>query len=406
MVPNYYRNIVTGQNNYLDKVTSHKLSENEMEYRGSNSVFLKLLPKEISVKEQRVDGSYFIQKMKLRCTLMDYKNSYPFKYPSKQFNKVSFSTLDLQTKVNPWFITGFTDAEGCFSILIQSNTNYKTNWRVKAIFVILLHIKDIDLLESIKNTLGVGKIRIRNIKNKVEYVVESFKELQIIIEHFNNYPLVSCKHSDYLIFKQCYEIIKQDKHLTENGLEQIIALKKFLNLGVSDRLKKYFSNVIPINRPEFKFLGIPNPFWISGFVSGDGSFNLKIDKKATTSIGVSIRLRFSIGLHIRELDIIKGIAAYFNLLKPINFHNLDKENKYKNITILQDVVQLQITTFSDVNNIIIPFFDKYPILGKKSLDFLDFKTVSKLMLNRKHLTVEGLQQIIKIKEKMNLGRKW
>ena len=83
-----------------------------------------------------------------------------------------------------------------------------------------------------------------------------------------------------------------------------------------------------------------------------------------------------------------------------------EENKYKHITILQDVVQLQITTFSDVINIIIPFFDKYPVLGQKALDFLEFKNVSRLMLNRKHLTVEGFQQIIKIKEGMNLRRKW
>ena len=160
---------------------------------------------------------------------MGCENSYPFKILSKQCNKVPFSTLDSKTKLNPWFITGFTDAEGCFSILIQPNTNYKTNWRVKAIFTILLHIKDIVLLENIQNTLGVGKIRIRNSINKVEYVIESFKELQTIIDHFYNYPLVSCKHSDYLIFKQCYEIIKQDKHLTEKGLLQIVALKSSLN---------------------------------------------------------------------------------------------------------------------------------------------------------------------------------
>lgn len=127
-------------------------------------------------------------------------------------------------------------------------------------------------------------------------------------------------------------------------------------------------------------------------------------------MGVRIQLRFAIGLHIRELDVIKGIAAYFNLLQPIISNSLEedspKENKYKHITILQDVVQLQITTFSDVINIIIPFFEKYPVLGQKALDFLEFKNVSRLMLNRKHLTVEGFQQIIKIKEGMNLRRKW
>jgi hypothetical protein len=36
-------------------VTSHKMNENEMGYRGSKSILLLNI-----VKEQRVDGSYFI----------------------------------------------------------------------------------------------------------------------------------------------------------------------------------------------------------------------------------------------------------------------------------------------------------------------------------------------------------
>ena len=44
---------------------------------------------------------------------------------------------------------------------------------------------------------------------------------------------------------------------------------------------------------------------------------LKIGSSATTSIGVRVQLRFGIGLHIRELDVIKGLAAYFNLLYPL-----------------------------------------------------------------------------------------
>ena len=50
--------------------------------RGSKS----LCCKKHFVKEQRVDGSYFINKslMKLRCTLMGCENSYQISNPSKQ----------------------------------------------------------------------------------------------------------------------------------------------------------------------------------------------------------------------------------------------------------------------------------------------------------------------------------
>jgi hypothetical protein len=127
MVPSYSRKAISGQNNYLGTVTSPKMSENEMGDRGSKSEFLNLQPKEISVKEQRVDGSYFGLNPKLRCTLTGFERNYPIKIPSKQFNNKSFSTF-IKYQINPWFLTGFTDGEGCFSIKIQQNAKLKTNW--------------------------------------------------------------------------------------------------------------------------------------------------------------------------------------------------------------------------------------------------------------------------------------
>jgi hypothetical protein len=92
-VPSYSRKAISGQNNYLGMVTSPKMSENEMGDRGSKSEFINLKPKEISVKEQRVDGSYFGLNPKLRCTLTGFERNYPSKIPSKQFNNKSFSTF-------------------------------------------------------------------------------------------------------------------------------------------------------------------------------------------------------------------------------------------------------------------------------------------------------------------------
>jgi hypothetical protein len=82
MIPSYSRKAISGQNNYLGMVTSHKMNENEMGYRGSKSE-LNIS----SVKEQRVDGGYLgsIISPKLRCTLMGCENNYQAKVLSKQF---------------------------------------------------------------------------------------------------------------------------------------------------------------------------------------------------------------------------------------------------------------------------------------------------------------------------------
>ena len=88
MIPSYNRKAISGQNNYLGMVTSHKMNENEMGYRGSKSEFVSHTD---SVKEQRVDGSWSITKAKsrqmlLRCTLMGFERNYQVKILSKQLN--------------------------------------------------------------------------------------------------------------------------------------------------------------------------------------------------------------------------------------------------------------------------------------------------------------------------------
>lgn len=66
--------------------------------------------------------------------------------------------------------------------------------------------------------------------------------------------------------------------------------------------------------------------------------------------------------------------------------------------------EFKTSTFSDVLNKIIPFFEKYPIVGVKYLDYLDFCQVAELMKEAKHLTKDGLEEIRIIKEGMNSGR--
>jgi len=84
MVPSYSRKAISGQNNYLGMVISHKMMETEMGYRGSKSEFVSQTD---FVKEQRVDGSWSIakfNKMLLRCSLMGFERSYPVKILTKQ----------------------------------------------------------------------------------------------------------------------------------------------------------------------------------------------------------------------------------------------------------------------------------------------------------------------------------
>jgi hypothetical protein len=129
----------------------HGMIENEMGNRGSKSAFIitqglarikrgrirRADNQKNAVKEQRVDGSYFgLSPIRtkffypgLRCTLMALEREYHINNLSRQLNcnRLSHSlTNDNPTKLNPYFVTGFVDAEGYFGTSIYKNKKLKT----------------------------------------------------------------------------------------------------------------------------------------------------------------------------------------------------------------------------------------------------------------------------------------
>jgi hypothetical protein len=64
--------------------------------------------------------------------------------------------------INPNYVSGFIDAEGCFHISILSNSNLKLGVSVRGIFQISLHKKDKVILERIRNFFDVGRVAVRS----------------------------------------------------------------------------------------------------------------------------------------------------------------------------------------------------------------------------------------------------
>ena len=169
-------------------------------------------------------------------------------------------------QVRPWFITGFTDAECCFYVGITKSTKVKTKWEVQPSFKIELHIKDLELLRLIQNYLKVGNIKI--FKDKATYYVNSLKDLEIIINNFEHYPLLSKKYGDYILFKTVVNMMLNGEHLTIKGVEAIINIRASMNRGLlSDKLKASFTDVVPSRVRSIVESQIPHPQWVAGFTS-------------------------------------------------------------------------------------------------------------------------------------------
>jgi LAGLIDADG endonuclease len=165
-----------------------------------------------------------------------------------------------------------------------------------------------------------------------------------------------------------------------------------MNLGISDIVKSNFNNIIPVDRPIINTTIIPDPHWIAGFVCGEGNFGVKIKKSLKNKIGYQIQIIFILTQHERDLKLMEILQKFFGS------GTVRKDPRHP-------AVYLILINFSDLTNKIIPFFEKYPILGIKQLDFLDFCKIAKIMSEGNHLTSEGLDLIRIIKSGMNTGRK-
>jgi len=106
---------------------------------------------------------------------------------------------------------------------------------------------------------AVGNISFMG-ENAVQYRVESLKDLAIIINHFDKYPLITKKQADYTLFKSAYYLIKNKSHLTNKGILELVALKAVLNRGLSKDLGVAFPDIVPALRPEVLLSKVVDPF--------------------------------------------------------------------------------------------------------------------------------------------------
>lgn len=294
--------------------------------------------------------------------------------------------------LNPNFITGFIDGEGCFHITMAKKTGYRTGYCVNLSFSIGLHSKDADLLRSIQEYFGgIGILSVSG--STVYWRVFSVKELKVIIDHLDEYPLLTKKYLDFVLFKEAFRLFVNKTHLTDEGLINIASIKASMNLGLSETLKAAFPTygiIDPLSLSK-GLIAIQvgksiNPYWVAGFTEAEGCFFVTIQENKSTA-AYQIKIGYQVTQHIRDQALIKSLKDFFGCGRS------EPSGKA--------AISFRVTKFKDIAETVVPFFDNYPILGSKLQDFLDFKCVVKLMASKSHLTPEGLNEIKKIKSRMN-----
>jgi hypothetical protein len=134
--------------------------------------------------------------------------------------------------LDPWFVTGLAEGEGCFCISFAIRAKLRMGLEVRPSFSLSLNQKDLELLEDLQAFFDCGWIRESKGDRTFKYEARSIGDLtEVILPHFERFPLRGYKARSCAGFSQVCRMIEQGDHLQRNGLREIVEIAYQMNLG-------------------------------------------------------------------------------------------------------------------------------------------------------------------------------
>ena len=149
-----------------------------------------------------------------------------------QQERLGYTMLDVE-QIPPhigYYLAGFADGEGSFNVSFRPRKDYSFPWKVSLCFNISQ--RDKVILALFKRHLGCGTMRQR--KDGVWYFevnnLSAIKEN--VIPFFKKFVFLSAKKKrDFQKFVQLAELMSLKRHLTEDGVRDILTLRRDMNDG-------------------------------------------------------------------------------------------------------------------------------------------------------------------------------
>ena len=129
------------------------------------------------------------------------------------------------------WLAGFTSVDGCFFVsIIKSGGGLKE--RVKLRFNLTQHSRDEQLMKNLVEYFNCGSCRERTTGLAIDFNVDKFSDItDKIIPFFKEYRIIGQKAEDFNDFCKVAQLMKEKKHLTSDGVDQIRLIKAGMNKG-------------------------------------------------------------------------------------------------------------------------------------------------------------------------------
>jgi hypothetical protein len=134
--------------------------------------------------------------------------------------------------LDPWWIVGFTDGEGCFSVSVHRNDLARPTggWHLQPTFQVSQHEDHRVILLALRDFFDCGTVRSKGEKSAVEvYVVHStIKLVERVIPFFERYEL-RVKRDDFEKFADIVRSIRSRGHHRPEEFDRLVRLAYSMN---------------------------------------------------------------------------------------------------------------------------------------------------------------------------------
>ena len=143
------------------------------------------------------------------------------------------------------YLAGFTDGEGSFNVSFRRRGDYAMPWKVSLCFNVSQ--RDQVILSVFKEQLQCGTMRSRA-DGVWYYEVNTFTAIvENVIPFFDRFGFVSVKkRRDFAKFKQIAKLIQESRHLSREGIDEILAIRRDMNDGGAMRRKYSDDSIIEL----------------------------------------------------------------------------------------------------------------------------------------------------------------
>src|SRR5215467_5063904 len=96
-------------------------------------------------------------------------------------------TASSSLELDPLWVVGFVDGEGCFSVSVHRNANARSTggWQLHPVFHVYQHADHRQVLEALIAFFGCGRIRPKGgVSSVLTYAVDSLRDIERMVIPF------------------------------------------------------------------------------------------------------------------------------------------------------------------------------------------------------------------------------